>query len=75
MCTTCTRVFLIADVLIVALTLAFHLDTLRNVSAGHLAVLIPKGIEAFPENNEKMSGTIDVWWIVRILLRSISHKF
>ena len=41
-------------------------DTLRNVSGGHLAMLIPKGIERFPDCNDKMVGTIDIWWIVRI---------
>ena len=46
----------------------FILDTLRNVSGGHLAMLIPKGIERFPDTNDKISGTIDIWWIVRILL-------
>ena len=48
-------------------TLSAVSDTLRNISSGQLAVLIPKGIQQFPENNEKMKGTIDIWWIVRIL--------
>jgi potassium/chloride transporter 4/5/6 len=39
-------------------------DTLRNISSNQLAALIPKGIEQFPECNEKMRGTIDIWWIV-----------
>ena len=43
-------------------------DALRDISAVHLACLIPKGIEQFPENNQKMSGHIDIWWIVRILV-------
>ena len=42
-------------------------DALRNAGAGQLAVCIPKGINNFPENSEKMEGTIDIWWIVRIL--------
>jgi potassium/chloride transporter 4/5/6 len=45
-------------------------DTLHNASANQLATLIPKGIEQFPENNEKREGTIDIWWIVRILYSS-----
>jgi len=39
-----------------------------KVSAGkHLAVMIAKGVDKFPDNSERMSGTIDIWWIVRIL--------
>ena len=45
------------------------IDTLRNASANQLAALIPKGIDQFPENNDKREGTIDIWWIVRILER------
>ncbi|XP_019629349.1 PREDICTED: solute carrier family 12 member 4-like isoform X3 [Branchiostoma belcheri] len=40
------------------------IETVRNVSAGHQALLVPKGIQLFPDNNEKYTGTIDVWWIV-----------
>ena len=32
-----------------------------------LAILVPRGIDVFPAKKERMSGTIDVWWIVRIL--------
>ncbi|XP_046563386.1 solute carrier family 12 member 4-like isoform X9 [Haliotis rubra] len=39
------------------------LDTVRNVGAGQLALLVCKGIAMFPDN-EKLRGTIDVWWIV-----------
>ena len=35
-----------------------------------LAVMIAKGVEVFPENSARMHGTIDVWWIVRILVDS-----
>ena len=27
-------------------------------------MLIPKGIERFPDTNDKLAGTIDIWWIV-----------
>ena len=42
-------------------------DTLRNIQAARLAVLIPKQIKQYPSNADKVKGTIDVWWIVRIL--------
>jgi len=48
-------------------TCVFNADTLRNISNGHLAVLIAKGIDQFPENTDRLVGTIDIWWIVRIL--------
>lgn len=48
--------------------LLFFPDTIRAVSASKIALLVPKGINFFPSNNDKASGTIDVWWIVRILL-------
>lgn len=55
-----------------AVTIEFNLlsvsaDTLKVASDKHLAVMIAKGIDSFPENTDRMSGTIDVWWIVRIL--------
>ncbi|KAI0215201.1 Solute carrier family 12 member 6 [Lamellibrachia satsuma] len=40
------------------------IDALRNAAAGLLAVVIPKGIDTFPENTDRMQGTIDIWWIV-----------
>lgn len=40
------------------------LDTIRIVSASKNALLVPKGITMFPESTEKVSGHIDVWWIV-----------
>jgi len=42
-------------------------DTLRHISNGQLAALIAKGIDQFPENADRLVGTIDIWWIVRIL--------
>lgn len=32
-----------------------------------MALLAVKGINLFPSSNEKLKGTIDVWWIVHIL--------
>ncbi|KAL5021310.1 hypothetical protein ScPMuIL_000465, partial [Solemya velum] len=43
------------------------LNTVKNVSAGQLALLVIKGVNQFPESSEKLKGTIDVWWIVHIL--------
>lgn len=40
------------------------LNTVRHASNSKLALLALKGITFFPTNTEKMSGNIDVWWIV-----------
>ncbi|KFM79937.1 Solute carrier family 12 member 4, partial [Stegodyphus mimosarum] len=40
------------------------IDCVRNVAASKNALLIPKGIDQFPDNSGKVSGHIDVWWIV-----------
>nr|CAD7264375.1 unnamed protein product [Timema shepardi] len=40
------------------------LQTVRNVSAARMALLVPKGINFFPDSSEKVVGNIDVWWIV-----------
>jgi len=42
-------------------------DTLRIAAGCKLAVMIGKDIEEFPENSDRLTGTIDIWWIVRIL--------
>ncbi|XP_064639994.1 solute carrier family 12 member 4-like isoform X3 [Lineus longissimus] len=39
-------------------------ETIRVTSSNQLALLVTKGIDMFPENTERISGTIDVWWIV-----------
>jgi len=43
-------------------------DTLRIAAGRKLAVMVTKDIEAFPENSDRLTGTIDIWWIVRILV-------
>jgi len=50
---------------------------LRHISNGHLAALIAKGIDQFPENTDRLVGTIDIWWIVRILelLATVHQSF
>lgn len=40
------------------------LQTVRNVSAAKMALLVPKGINFFPTSQDKISGNIDIWWIV-----------
>ncbi|XP_055623854.1 solute carrier family 12 member 4 isoform X2 [Toxorhynchites rutilus septentrionalis] len=40
------------------------LQTVRNVSAARMALLVPKGINFFPMSQDKISGNIDIWWIV-----------
>ncbi|VVC95186.1 unnamed protein product, partial [Leptidea sinapis] len=40
------------------------LHTVRAVTAARMAMLVPKGINFFPDSTEKISGNIDVWWIV-----------
>jgi len=40
---------------------------MRVISERHLAAMVVKGICQFPENGDRMGGTIDIWWIVRIL--------
>ncbi|XP_044257294.1 solute carrier family 12 member 4 isoform X3 [Tribolium madens] len=40
------------------------LQTVRNVTAAHMALLVPKGINFFPDSTEKVFGNIDIWWIV-----------
>ncbi|KAK7012939.1 hypothetical protein SK128_009935, partial [Halocaridina rubra] len=40
------------------------LDTVRNVSTAKMALLVPKGINFYPDSFTKVSGTIDIWWIV-----------
>lgn len=40
------------------------IDTMRIASERQLAVMIVKGIDQFPENDDRLGGTIDIWWIV-----------
>jgi len=45
----------------------YLIDTLRIAAGRKLAVMISKDVEQFPENSDRLTGTIDIWWIVRIL--------
>ncbi|KAJ8272774.1 hypothetical protein GJAV_G00093280 [Gymnothorax javanicus] len=41
------------------------LETVRETTAAHQALLVAKNIDSFPPNQERLGeGTIDVWWIV-----------
>ncbi|KAJ7312012.1 hypothetical protein JRQ81_006341 [Phrynocephalus forsythii] len=41
------------------------IDTVRCVTAAHLALLVPKNVSFYPGNHERYNeGNIDVWWIV-----------
>nr|XP_020469031.1 solute carrier family 12 member 7-like isoform X2 [Monopterus albus] len=41
------------------------IETVRETTAAHLALLVAKNIDHFPANQERLKvGTIDVWWIV-----------
>ncbi len=39
-------------------------DTIRNAAAAKMALLVPKGIQRYPESGDKVRGNIDIWWIV-----------
>lgn len=46
-------------------SLCVHAELVRETTAAHLALLVPKNISAFPSNGERFTeGHIDVWWIV-----------
>ncbi|KAG8013867.1 Solute carrier family 12 member 7 [Nibea albiflora] len=41
------------------------IETVRETTAAHQALLVAKNIDHFPENQERLKeGSIDVWWIV-----------
>ncbi|XP_037032618.1 solute carrier family 12 member 6 isoform X3 [Bradysia coprophila] len=40
------------------------LETCRVVTSSRMALVIPKGINFFPDSTEKIRGNIDIWWIV-----------
>ncbi|UYV78085.1 hypothetical protein LAZ67_16000051 [Cordylochernes scorpioides] len=39
-------------------------DSVKDVSSSKNALLVIKGISSFPDNNAKLEGTIDIWWIL-----------
>lgn len=40
------------------------LQTVRTIAASRMALLVPKGINFFPDTASKIGGNIDVWWVV-----------
>ncbi|XP_042574143.1 solute carrier family 12 member 7 isoform X5 [Cyprinus carpio] len=41
------------------------IETIRETTAAHQALLVAKNIDKFPTNQDRLDeGTIDVWWIV-----------
>ncbi|XP_069565901.1 solute carrier family 12 member 7-like isoform X2 [Brachyistius frenatus] len=40
------------------------IETVRETTAAHQALLVAKNIDRFPGNQQRLKGTIDVWWIV-----------
>ncbi|XP_067309912.1 solute carrier family 12 member 7 isoform X2 [Pseudorasbora parva] len=41
------------------------IETIRETTAAHQALLVAKNIDTFPTNQDRLAeGTIDVWWIV-----------
>ena len=45
----------------------FITETVRVVMATEKALIVTKGINWFPSNEDKCRGNIDIWWVVRIL--------
>jgi potassium/chloride transporter 4/5/6 len=39
-------------------------EIVRNVVAAKCAILVPKNVQSFPRSNDKVTGTLDVWWVV-----------
>ena len=39
-------------------------ETVKTVYKRGLALLLPRGIDNFPDRKSRLSGTIDVWWVV-----------
>ncbi|XP_052274577.1 solute carrier family 12 member 6-like isoform X2 [Dreissena polymorpha] len=40
------------------------IETVNNIGAGQMALLVIKGASNFPSSMERLKGTIDIWWIV-----------
>ncbi|XP_077977360.1 solute carrier family 12 member 4-like [Glandiceps talaboti] len=45
-------------------TYRVFLNLLDSIKHAEMSVLVPKGINVFPDNKERLTGTIDVWWIL-----------
>lgn len=40
------------------------IQAVKTVAASNMALIVPKGINFFPDSTEKVVGNIDIWWIV-----------
>uniref|UniRef100_A0A8C5C957 Solute carrier family 12 member 7a n=1 Tax=Gadus morhua TaxID=8049 RepID=A0A8C5C957_GADMO len=40
------------------------IETVRETTSAHQALLVAKNIDRFPGNQQRLEGTVDVWWIV-----------
>lgn len=40
------------------------LDAIHRAATADLCLLIPKGLMDFPDQDERLTGTVDVWWII-----------
>lgn len=40
------------------------LELLRTITTAHHALLMVKNIDAFPGDDARMTGVIDIWWII-----------
>ncbi|KAK0140582.1 Solute carrier family 12 member 7 [Merluccius polli] len=40
------------------------IETVRETTSAHQALLVAKNIDHFPGNQDRLEGTVDVWWIV-----------
>ena len=47
-----------------AMFLHTHTEAIRVATSSELAVLVPKGINWYPSNVDRMKGNIDIWWVV-----------
>lgn len=39
-------------------------DAIRSAGAAKMALLVPKGIQRYPDSGDSVKGNIDIWWIV-----------
>ncbi|KAL8569207.1 hypothetical protein ACOMHN_051887 [Nucella lapillus] len=43
------------------------MDTLHYSQTANMAMQVVKGVCRFPDNTDRLEGTIDIWWIMHIL--------
>uniref|UniRef100_A0A5S6QAR5 Amino acid permease/ SLC12A domain-containing protein n=1 Tax=Trichuris muris TaxID=70415 RepID=A0A5S6QAR5_TRIMR len=55
------------------------LDAIHRAATADMCLLVPKGLLEFPDSNDRVQGTIDVWWIIHdggllLLLPFLLHQ-